>query len=111
MGVSTKTADRIVEDSASYAKATSAADPSPTDHGLGRLLPAQPDRSRGPQRTDHPARIFRPVATFEVFDDENDAIYRANATEFGLAAGVFTRDVDRARRTPPDQCGNGLTNT
>jgi hypothetical protein len=37
--------------------------------------------------------IFRPVATFEVFDDEKDAIHRANATEFGLAAAVFTRDV------------------
>jgi acyl-CoA reductase-like NAD-dependent aldehyde dehydrogenase len=30
--------------------------------------------------------------------DEKDAIERANATEFGLAAGVFTRDVDRTRR-------------
>jgi delta 1-pyrroline-5-carboxylate dehydrogenase len=29
---------------------------------------------------------------------EEDAVHRANATEFGLAAGVFTRDVDRARR-------------
>jgi acyl-CoA reductase-like NAD-dependent aldehyde dehydrogenase len=42
--------------------------------------------------------IFGPVATFEVFDTEEDAVQRANATEFGLAAGVFTRDVDRARR-------------
>ena len=42
--------------------------------------------------------IFGPVATFEVFNDEHDAIHRANATEFGLAAGVFTRDVDHARR-------------
>ncbi|MFI9381913.1 aldehyde dehydrogenase family protein [Kutzneria sp. NPDC052558] len=42
--------------------------------------------------------LFAPVATFEVFDDEDDAVRRANATEFGLAAAVFTRDVDRARR-------------
>jgi betaine-aldehyde dehydrogenase len=37
----------------------------------------------------------RQVRRREVFDDEKDAIHRANATEFGLAAGVFTRDVDR----------------
>ncbi|WP_217553763.1 aldehyde dehydrogenase family protein [Streptomyces sp. GbtcB6] len=42
--------------------------------------------------------VFGPVATFEVFDDEAEAVYRANATEFGLAAAVFTRDGDRARR-------------
>ena len=35
--------------------------------------------------------VFGPVATFEVFDTETDAIARANATEFGLSAGLFTR--------------------
>jgi betaine-aldehyde dehydrogenase len=33
-----------------------------------------------------------------VFDDEADALRRANATGFGLAAAVFTRDGARARR-------------
>ncbi|WP_217575023.1 aldehyde dehydrogenase family protein [Streptomyces sp. GbtcB7] len=42
--------------------------------------------------------VFAPVLCFEVFDDEADALRRANATEFGLAAAVFTRDTDRARR-------------
>lgn len=42
--------------------------------------------------------VFGPVATFEVFDDEADAVARANATEFGLAASVWTRDLDRPRR-------------
>lgn len=42
--------------------------------------------------------LFGPVQTFEVFDDEADAIHRANATEFGLAASVFTADAARARR-------------
>ena len=32
------------------------------------------------------------------FADEADGIARANATEFGLAAGVFTRDLARAHR-------------
>ncbi|MFD4509233.1 aldehyde dehydrogenase family protein [Streptomyces sp. NPDC058457] len=42
--------------------------------------------------------VFAPVATFEVFGDEAEAVHRANATEFGLSAAVFTRDGDRARR-------------
>jgi betaine-aldehyde dehydrogenase len=32
------------------------------------------------------------------FDDEAEVIARANATELGLAAGVFTRDMARAHR-------------
>ncbi|MGW4201367.1 aldehyde dehydrogenase family protein [Streptomyces sp. NPDC004726] len=42
--------------------------------------------------------VFGPVATFEVFDDEADAIARANATEYGLAASVWSRDADRPLR-------------
>src|ERR1700728_33242 len=37
--------------------------------------------------------VFGPVATFEVFDTETDAITRANATEMGLAAAIFTNDI------------------
>lgn len=42
--------------------------------------------------------IFGPVLSVLEFDDEADVIARANATEFGLAAGVFTRDISRAHR-------------
>lgn len=42
--------------------------------------------------------IFGPVMSVLVFDDEEEAIARANATDFGLAAGVFTRDLARAHR-------------
>jgi len=42
--------------------------------------------------------VFGPVATIEVFDTEAEAIELANATEFGLSAGIWTRDVDRPRR-------------
>jgi len=42
--------------------------------------------------------IFGPVMSVLVFDDEDEVIARANATEYGLAAGVFTRDLTRAHR-------------
>lgn len=42
--------------------------------------------------------VFGPVATFEVFDTEAEAIARANATEMGLAAGIFTNDINVSRR-------------
>jgi betaine-aldehyde dehydrogenase len=42
--------------------------------------------------------IFGPVMTVLAFEDEQEVVARANATRFGLAAGVFTRDVQRAHR-------------
>lgn len=42
--------------------------------------------------------IFGPVMSLLVFEDEEEVIERANATEFGLSAGVFTNDLTRAHR-------------
>jgi betaine-aldehyde dehydrogenase len=42
--------------------------------------------------------IFGPVMAVLAFDDEQEVIARANATPYGLAAGVFTRDLTRAHR-------------
>tara|TARA_R110002094_G_scaffold4746_1_gene13470 strand:- start:58 stop:537 length:480 start_codon:yes stop_codon:yes gene_type:complete len=42
--------------------------------------------------------IFGPVMSVLDFDDEDDVMARANDTEFGLAAGVFTSDLTRAHR-------------
>jgi betaine-aldehyde dehydrogenase len=42
--------------------------------------------------------IFGPVMSVLSFTSEDEVLARANDTEFGLAAGVFTRDITRAHR-------------
>lgn len=42
--------------------------------------------------------IFGPVMTVLAFETEAEAVARANATPYGLAAGVFTRDLARGHR-------------
>uniref|UniRef100_A0A4W2DGE9 Aldehyde dehydrogenase 9 family member A1 n=1 Tax=Bos indicus x Bos taurus TaxID=30522 RepID=A0A4W2DGE9_BOBOX len=42
--------------------------------------------------------IFGPVMSILSFDTEAEVLERANDTTFGLAAGVFTRDIQRAHR-------------
>jgi acyl-CoA reductase-like NAD-dependent aldehyde dehydrogenase len=38
---------------------------------------------------------FGPVAAIEIVDDADEAIARANATSYGLSAGIITTDTDR----------------
>ena len=42
--------------------------------------------------------IFGPVAAIQTFADEADALRRANDTEYGLVAYVYTADLDRTIR-------------
>jgi aldehyde dehydrogenase (NAD+)/betaine-aldehyde dehydrogenase len=42
--------------------------------------------------------VFGPVLTASAFDSDDDAVAQANATPYGLVAGVWTRDLRRAHR-------------
>jgi len=56
--------------------------------------------------------IFGPVMSVLIFEDEEEAVARANATHFGLGAGLFTRDLSRAHRVADQlEAGNVWINT
>ena len=42
--------------------------------------------------------IFGPVLSITKFKDANEVIKRANATQYGLAAAVWTQDINKAHR-------------
>lgn len=52
--------------------------------------------------------IFGPVMSILTYDTIDEAVRRANATELGLAAGVFTKDLNLAHRII-DQLQAGIT--
>ena len=51
-------------------------------------------RTRGDMKV-RQEEIFGPVTTLETYQDFDEAIALANETNYGLQAGVFTRDIDR----------------
>lgn len=46
--------------------------------------------------------IFGPVLSVQVVDGEEEAVAVANGTDFGLVAGIYTRDFGRAHRMARD---------
>lgn len=52
----------------------------------------------GPSCQTNQEEIFGPVVTLQTFKTEEEALELANATEYGLAATVWTQDISRANR-------------
>lgn len=52
----------------------------------------------GPDCRTNQEEIFGPVVTLQAFDDEEQAVALANATPYGLAAVLWTRDLKRSHR-------------
>jgi len=56
--------------------------------------------------------IFGPVMSVLIFDDEEEAIRRANDTDFGLGAGIMTQNLACAHRVADSlECGNVWINS
>jgi acyl-CoA reductase-like NAD-dependent aldehyde dehydrogenase len=72
----------------------------PQDAALGRGYYVEPTVFRDATNSMTIAReeIFGPVVTVIPFRDADDAMLQSNATNYGLGAGVWTRDIKKAHR-------------
>ena len=67
----------------------------PLDHPGAFMAPTIFDQLE-PEMEIARTEVFGPVLSVLDFDRDDDAIRLANGTDFGLVAGIYTRDLDRA---------------
>ena len=66
--------------------------------GPGFFYPATVRVERLQRRQDLNEEIFGPVASLQTFKSEDEVITRANDTEYGLVAYLYTKDLSRGLR-------------
>jgi len=66
----------------------------------------------GPYTRTNQEEIFGPVVTLQAFEDETEAVALANASDYGLAASIWTSDIRRAHHVANAvECGIVWINT
>lgn len=80
------------------------------ESGEGFYYPPTVLKNVKPNMPAYDEEIFGPVISFIRVKDENEAIDVANATRFGLAGAVFTKDIARGEAIARDKIVSGTVN-